>query len=356
MNHADTVEQRVSEQDNKLDDQCLQVARENERRRAAQQSAQANAANSRAAAAIQLNQAYETAKQTYNDTKRVGNLLINPREEVGRIVGEKIAEFGQQGVERLRGGSPPQHPEYNAAHDRLKDLNDAVPRAAGIHELQDATLDELKRRNNQTLAEIDSLDKQIAEFSQAAVSAKIATGSKSGSTLREPNPGATDSDLVNPWANGSGQNDDSGGRRAMKFRTATNDSGATGSSVPSIAISNDANPWAESSLNHQAELTTSNAALATSPDSAASSNPFTGGPSSWSTQTLTYLDPGTGTTYKIPKGYTLFRYTKTSKLSVVKATKARIAGGGDQLDSTMCSRTGVGVVTPICEVTRKNGL
>ncbi len=336
-----------------------QLARQSADQRRAQDAA---AASQRASAPEKLNQAYETARQTYNDAKRVGNLVTNPREEIGRIAAEKIEEFGQQGTERaLRGPAPPQHPEYSAAHDRIKDINDAAARNEGVKTIQDASLDELKRRNNQTLAAIEALDKQIAEFNQSSSTQTRSGGSISVGTLRAPEQRASTLDsATNPWGNVSGVANDGDGRRPAASgadlpRISTPQSSSAGSAEPSGAEGNDSNPWADSSVGKQGGGNSPSIALASPSDLTAASNPWASGASSTPTQTLTYLDPGTGTDYKIPKGYTLFRDAKTGKLSVVKSTKTMRSAGGDRPDSTACSNNGLGIVTPDCEAKRASG-
>ncbi len=70
------------------------------------------------------NRAYESAKQTYDQAKAIGNAIVNPRDELARQTGKLLQEFASQAASNaLRGPEPPHDQTYNAAHDRLKELN-----------------------------------------------------------------------------------------------------------------------------------------------------------------------------------------------------------------------------------------
>ncbi len=359
MNRADREQRRAFEVDSRGNDQCREQAYAYERRqreqeraqqqqqaeaeararqqqaeaRRQQQTAETQARQNRGTTLDQTNtyNAYEKAKQGYADAKQLYNAVQNP----GQFIRDRAYDAALGSTrETLRGSAPPSHPEYDAYHNTAKNYADKVTRNEGVKVIQDSMLDELKSRNNQTLSQIDDLDRQIAELNQSMVSGRGSQVSPQTGTLRVPS-GASDDRATqpNPWA--------ASGLPA----TTTASTGNSPSRQSSRNVSTGAaNPWADdagSSGDGSTKIAT-----------AAPSNPWADNPST-NSKTTSYTDPHSGTTYSIKPGYTLYRDPTTKKLTVVKVSAAKQSG--DAVDGVSCSYDGLGVVTPACEQKRRGG-
>ena len=301
-----------------------QQERENQERQARQ--AQLDRQNQQEKFVAQ-NRQYEairdTAKRTYSDLAAAGRVIANPREEVPRIIGEKIQEVaGLSNSNRAPDAKSTASAYYSAAHDRTQDVTIGVaPRSAGVGAIQDATSDEIKRRNLALVAELDRLDSQLKNIASNGSSSNLTTGplSASSGTLVVPNTEINGLPPTNPWA-----------------PTST----VAGTPVDRVADSIDNPPSAVPPLNPWNEAPSS---LNSSDNPFASSAPMT--TRSNEVQAALHDDE------------TLFRDPRTRELKTVPKTSLSGKPGGDAVvnGKVQCSKTGLGIVLASCESQRTKG-
>lgn len=84
--------------------------------------------------------------------------------------------------------------------------------------------------------------------------------------------------------------------------------------------------------------------------------PRGGGASAYTSETpASYYDPDTRKTLEVPAGHVLYREPDTKRIVVVSATQIseQTAGDRPELGEKGCSKTGIGIVTPVCEKKRR---
>lgn len=228
-------------------------------------------------------------------------------------------------VDDLR-SSKPSHsePTLEMVHSVANDILRGTTLDPGIASIQQNAFREIKIHQNRMLEEMAKLDSEIDAIT-------------TGSTSRSSGKNYTFKATPDPATRGSASRNDPGYESLAKA-----DNPFGGSSAPATPARSAGSSRASSEYNL--------------PDS----NPFATGDSNSSgsrTSSATdnsaapqrYKETTTGKEYVIPDGHTLYRDPKTKKLSVVRISNLKAAKDDDSPDGKICSKTGVGRVTPICE-------
>jgi gas vesicle protein len=276
-------------------------------------------------------QAQARAREAANDAAREAANTRRSNQTSQRIEALSLGANLITGLLSL-GRQPASEPttKYNAIHDTAAEALSKSQSDKTISKIQQESFDKIKEQHNQTLAQIDQLNKDIDSIT---------------SSMNDTSKGPTYAALEARWSSKSPGNYGAG----------------QGSATNTAALPEDIpNPFATGAERNAGAGTTFRAIPEVNPFSSEPDQRSHSGNHNSNVQgTIDYPDnakrfvhPQTGIEYVIPEGYSLYRSEPGKDLAIVRTDTVDSSAGDDPFAGNGCRPDGVGKVTLECEKKR----